>query len=164
MSRQRILLIAFLSLLLASCGSGEQATNTPLPTNTPAPTPTPTPTEEPIDTALIERGVEIYLAQYCGTCHQLDAANTRGTFGPAHNDAGLVAASRLEAPGYAGNANDAESYIRESILDPLVYYTEGFEITAHHMPTYSHLPEEDIDALVYLLLNQKTESEEEPTE
>lgn len=108
-----------------------------------------------IDEALYQRGVTVYLNQYCGTCHQLSAANTRGTFGPAHNAMGIHAEQRIQHENYNGTATDAESYIRESILDPQIYVAPGYETTNHHMPPYGHLPPEDIEAMVYMLLNQR---------
>ncbi len=115
-------------------------------------------TAEPqIDTAKIERGVEVYRVNYCGSCHTLETANTRGTFGPGHDDAGSVAAAYIALDTYSGEAATAEGYIRESLLEPTLFYTPGYEATNHHMPAFGHLPEEDIDALVYLLVNQREE-------
>lgn len=108
----------------------------------------------PADPAVIARGVEIYRANYCGTCHTLTIANTRGTFGPAHDDEGLAAARHLAASGYNGAATTPAEYIRESLLDPGVFYTPGYESTSHHMPVFTHLPPEDIDALVVMLASQ----------
>lgn len=112
------------------------------------------PSPAPADPAVIARGVEVYRANYCGTCHTLTIANTRGTFGPIHDDAGLAAARHLAAPGYSGAATTPAEYIRESLLDPGVFYTPGYESTNHHMPVFSHLPPADIDALVSMLASQ----------
>lgn len=109
------------------------------------------------DPQRIEQGRQIYLAQYCGTCHQLDAANTRGTFGPEHNQAALHAEQWISDPRYSGSATTTEDYLRESILEPQVFYTPGYEATSHHMPSYAHLPDDDIEALVYLLSHQREE-------
>lgn len=111
----------------------------------------------PIDPALIARGVEVYRSNYCGTCHTLTVANTRGTFGPAHDDAGLAAAYHLAMASYRGDATTSTEYIRESLLDPGLFYTPGYESTNHHMPAFGHLPPEDIDALVALLASQMGE-------
>jgi len=108
-----------------------------------------------LDTELMEKGKEVYLAQYCGTCHALEYANTRGTFGPPHHQAGTNAKQRIMSDTYSGDATTAEEYLYESILDPYAYYTPSYETTNHHMPAYGHLPDSDIDALVYMLLNQK---------
>lgn len=135
-------LIAVLALLLVGCGIVASSTIT----ETPA-----------IDITLINRGVEVYRSQYCGICHTLSIASTRGTFGPNHDTAGLDAAQTIQNTAYTGAAIDPSTYIRESILDPQVFYTLGYEVTNHHMPTFSHLPQEDIEALVYLLVNQTGE-------
>lgn len=137
-------LIAALALVLVGCGTVASST---IPESAP-------PT---IDTTLIDQGIAVYRRQYCGICHTLSVANTRGTFGPDHDTAGLNAAQTIENGAYAGEANNAAAYIRESILDPQMYYTLGYEVTNHHMPSFSHLPREDVDALVYLLVNQTGE-------
>lgn len=107
-----------------------------------------------VDTARIEHGVEVYRANYCGTCHTLAIANTRGTFGPAHDDAGSHAADYIALATYTGTATTAADYIRESLLEPSIFHTPGHEATHHPMPPFTHLSDEDIDALVYLLANQ----------
>jgi mono/diheme cytochrome c family protein len=140
MKRIQTLLCSLLLVVLAGCSSGslpffEGTLNT-------------------VNTELIERGTEVYRQQYCGTCHQLTAARTRGNFGPAHDSAYEHALERLADPDYRGKATNAEEYIRESIVEPEVYYTPGYEATNHHMPSYAHLSTEDIDLLVYLLVHQ----------
>jgi mono/diheme cytochrome c family protein len=112
------------------------------------------PGEAVVDAALLAHGVEVYRAHYCGSCHALTAASTRGTFGPAHDDMGLVAARRIADPDYVGGATTVEEYLRESLLDPRAYIVEGYQITQHHMPAYTHLTPAEIDALVYLLAHQ----------
>lgn len=112
------------------------------------------------DPAMIEAGVAIYRANYCGSCHTMSAANTRGTFGPNHDAAGLRAREHVALESYTGTATSAADYIRESILNPTVFYTPGYEQTNHHMPAFTHLPESDIEALVYLLMNQRAETGE----
>ena len=119
-------------------------------------TPPPRPAQA-VDPVLVARGVEVYRANYCGTCHTLAAANTRGTFGPAHDNEGLDAARHLADPNYHGAASTPAGYLRESLLEPGAFYTPGYESTNHHMPALAHLPAEDIDALVALLLSQRLE-------
>jgi mono/diheme cytochrome c family protein len=111
-------------------------------------------TTPPLDTALITRGIEVYRAQYCGSCHTLTAANTRGTFGPNHDQVAANALEHLTASDYSGQADTLEAYLRESLLEPAIYFVPGYEITQHHMPPYGHLPAADIDALVYMLAHQ----------
>jgi hypothetical protein len=134
--RQLYLLSGLLALtLLAACGT--PASSAPL-----------------VDAALIERGVEVYRENYCGTCHLLSSAGTRGTFGPAHDDAGTQAAAHVALDSYSGTATSAAEYIRESLLHPGVFYTPGYEATNHHMPAFTHLSEADIEALVYMLVHE----------
>src|SRR5688500_8229152 len=73
----------------------------------PAQTPAAVPLQEEaerVDPALVESGLLIYRAQYCGVCHTLDAAETRGVFGPPHNDMHAVAQSYLSSGQYSGAA------------------------------------------------------------
>lgn len=107
------------------------------------------------DEELYERGVQVYLNSYCGTCHQLDAAGTWGNFGPSHNGAATLAAARLQDPNYAGDATTTEEYLHESIVNPLVYFTPTYAGSAHRMPAYTNLTEDELDALVYVLLQEE---------
>ena len=104
--------------------------------------------------ALAERGLVVYKEQYCGICHQLDSAGTRGTFGPSHNGMASLAAARLDDPAYNGTATDVYSYLYESIIEPDVYNVEGFEMSLHRMPSYRHIPEDDLEALLVFLAGQ----------
>jgi cytochrome c2 len=105
--------------------------------------------------AQVERGFEIYKQQYCGLCHQLDAAGTAGQFGPSHNGIGTRAEQRIHEAQYNGAATTAAAYLHESIVSPKVYVVAGYENTQHQMPAYVHLSEIDVDALVQMLLQQK---------
>ncbi|MCB0063434.1 MAG: hypothetical protein KDE19_15035, partial [Caldilineaceae bacterium] len=60
-----------------------------------------------VSAELVDAGKEVYLKQYCGICHQLDALETRGTFGPSHNGIGQRAAERIHDPSYHGHAQTA---------------------------------------------------------
>lgn len=106
------------------------------------------------DPALAEVGSAVYRQQYCGVCHTLDAAGTRGTFGPTHNGLGAIAAQRILSTEYSGYATNAAEYIRESLVDPQVYIVEGYGATPHRMPPYTHLDSASLDALVAFLLAQ----------
>jgi mono/diheme cytochrome c family protein len=116
----------------------------------------------PIDTARIEQGITVYRENYCGTCHTLSIANTRGTFGPAHDDAITAASQYITLDTYNGDARTAEAYIRESIIDPAAFYTPGYEATNHHMPAFSHLSDADIEAMVYMLIHQDSAHRPDP--
>lgn len=106
------------------------------------------------DPALLAAGLSAYRAQYCGVCHTLDAAETRGTFGPTHNGMGEIAVTRLADSTYQGKATTPAEYIHESIVDPQAYTVPGFVATSHRMPVYAHLDEATLDALVAFLLAQ----------
>jgi mono/diheme cytochrome c family protein len=115
-----------------------------------------TPSESPVvaDPALLAAGLAVYRAQYCGVCHTLDAAGTRGTFGPVHNGMGAIANERLQDESYHGAATTATEYIRESIVDPQLYIVPGYAVTPHRMPVYAHLDSASLDALVAFLAAQ----------
>ncbi|MAU11389.1 MAG: hypothetical protein CL607_16325 [Anaerolineaceae bacterium] len=102
----------------------------------------------------IEQGIMVYRSNYCGLCHTLQLANTAGTFGPSHNEAGVLAEQYINLASYTGTASSAQEYIRESILDPTIFYTPGYEATNHHMPAFTNLSDDEIEALVFLLTKQ----------
>lgn len=104
--------------------------------------------------ALSARGLAVYKEQYCGVCHQLDSAGTRGIFGPPHNGMGSLAAARIQDPAYSGAATDIYAYLYESIVEPDVHFVEGFALSQHRMPTYRHIPDEDLEALIAFLADQ----------
>lgn len=104
--------------------------------------------------ALVARGGEVYKEQYCGVCHQLDSAGTRGMFGPKHDSIGSMVAERLADPAYSGAATDVHTYLYESITEPDIYYVKGFALSPHRMPTFRHIPEDDLEALVVFLAEQ----------
>ncbi len=108
----------------------------------------------PDTAALIAAGQELYLKQYCGVCHQLDALGTQGTFGPPHNGMGQRAAERIRDPDYRGHAHTAADYLMESLTDPAIYAAPDYELTSHPMPNYGYLSEVERQALVALLLDQ----------
>ena len=108
-----------------------------------------------VSAELIADGQEIYLKQYCGICHQLDALETRGTFGPTHDGIAQRAAERIRDPQYHGQAQTAAEYLMESLIDPTIYIVPEYHLTSHPMPDYSYLSEEDLQALVALLLQQQ---------
>ena len=120
---------------------------------TPAPTPLPRPPA--VQDKRAAAGREIYLKNYCGICHALATAGTRGTFGPPHDGLATTARERIADPAYTGEAVTAAQYLRESIVEPAIYASPGYIYTSHPMPTYSHLPRRDLDALIYFLMQQK---------
>jgi mono/diheme cytochrome c family protein len=119
------------------------------------PPPVPPASTPAVDTALYARGKQVYLSQYCGVCHTLAAAGTRGVFGPAHDGLARTAQNRLADTRYAGAATTVEEYIRESIVAPSAFVAVGGGPGRQAMPPFSHLPAADIDVLVYFLAQQK---------
>lgn len=141
-----MLIVTLMGLcLLSACGTVAE------PPYAAAAAPTALPT---LDAAMIEHGIEVYKTQYCGMCHTLAVADTKGALGPDHSAEGTIAQERIQDADYTGTATTSEDYIRESILEPQVYRSPDYKLSNHQMPSYSHLPPEDIDALVYLLTNQ----------
>lgn len=106
----------------------------------------------------IAQGVAAYRDAYCGVCHTLTIAGTRGEFAPNQDSMGLLAEMRLSDPAYKGSATTAADYIRESILDPTAFVEGAYQITHHPMPPFTHLPAEQVEAIVQLLLHQRDET------
>jgi mono/diheme cytochrome c family protein len=138
-------------------------TSTPISTSTPTSISTPTPmpaivappTPAPIDPQLVEAGKKAYLRNYCGSCHTLAAAGTRGVFAPAHDQAATVALQRIADPRYAGKATTAAEYLLESLLEPNIYLAPGATGSRTAMPAFSHLNQDELESIVYFLLQQK---------
>lgn len=139
-------------LLLVCLGLGP---GYPQPAVAAPPPPTPAPALPHLNDKRAAAGREVYLKNYCGICHTLTAAGTRGAFGPTHNGVATTARQRLADPAYPGKAKTVVQYLRESIVEPAVYAAPGYAYTSHPMPAYGHLPKADVDALVYFLLQQK---------
>lgn len=104
--------------------------------------------------ALAARGLTVYKEQYCGVCHELESAGTRGIFGPTHGEMVEMAAARLEDPAYSGDATDVYTYLYESIIEPDKYFVEGYAMSPHKMPSYRHIPEEELEALIVFLAGE----------
>ena len=141
------------SLSATAVPSSTPTTPPPEATSTPLPEP-PTVQTEALNPELAAQGLEIYQQQYCGICHELAAAGTKGIFGPSQNRLGLTAAERLQDPHYSGQATTPAEYIRESILTPDAYHVEGYAQSRHPMPAFTHLTEAQVEALVQFLLQQ----------
>ena len=87
------------------------------------------------DTALVAQGAQLFDELGCSGCHALEDAGSTATTGP--NLDGTL-------------PDKDEAYIEESIVDPNVEVSEGFQPDV--MPqTYAELPPEQIDALVQFL-------------
>lgn len=125
------------------------------PTATPRSSVTPTPPASAVDITLLAAGRAAYRTNYCGVCHTLAAAGATGIFGPSHEHIARTAAQRIAGPTYRGSATTAAGYLRESIVTPAAYFAPGTANGRHPMPPYVHLPQTQVDALVYFLLQQQ---------
>lgn len=113
---------------------------------------------QPIDSERLELGKEVYRSQSCGVCHTLDSVGALGAFGPSHNNLATVAAERIHEERYEGAATTPEEYIRESIVDPQAFFVEGLQINRFPMPIFTNLTAQEVDALVYLLMQPPTDA------
>ncbi len=141
---------SLLPTLVSSPTTRVEATPTASPTAPPATADPPQDRED-----LVALGMKVYQERYCGLCHQLGAAGTGGVFGPTHDGMGVTASARLQDPAYGGEATTPAEYVRESLVRPQAYVVPGYEITSHPMPGYDFLSEQEILALVEMLLAQR---------
>ncbi len=125
----------------------------PTPTTEPSPTSPPDPTEAPDSPVDIEVGIIAYQSNGCIGCHTLAAAEAVGAVGPSHDSIATTAQERIADPAYTGNATTAEEYIRESILEPGIFTVPGYPENV--MPSFSTIADEQIDAIVAMLLEQR---------
>lgn len=109
---------------------------------------------ETVNQELIADGIDVYRENYCGSCHTLSIAETRGVFAPNHDTIVADAQAYITSANYSGEAQTIEAYIYESIVNPAVFYTPSYEASNHHMPAFQHLSEADLQAMVYMLVNQ----------
>lgn len=98
-----------------------------------------------------ERGLEVYRASLCGTCHTLSAAGIRGTFGPSHDGLVGTVQRRFADGSYRGGATTVEAYLRESIVAPASYLVPEYAGSRFLMPAFTDLSPEELDALISLL-------------
>ncbi len=164
MRKSFLLCLLIAALTVAACRPVSRAAASPVLSSQPVrpvatlpatPTPVLTPTPVPIDGKLVELGRATYLKYYCGVCHTLPAAGTAGVFGPSHEHVGSSASARLTDPTYTGKATTPAEYLRESIVEPGLYTAPGGANSRMPMPPFGQLPPEEIDALIYFLLQQQ---------
>jgi cytochrome c oxidase subunit 2 len=87
-------------------------------------------------------GRTVFLTKGCTACHSREGASMTGQIGPDLTDLAARAGSRV--PGL-----DAESYVRQSVLEPQAFTVQGF---GPLMPTLP-LTDPELDALVEFLLS-----------
>jgi mono/diheme cytochrome c family protein len=90
----------------------------------------------PATAAQTAGGKTVWLAQGCGSCHTLAAANAHGDIGPD------LAASLKGAPA---------SYIRESIVNPSAHAAVGYSTGAMPEDYASRMTPAELDRLVAFL-------------
>ncbi len=96
----------------------------------------PTAQESKTDPA-VTAGGKRFVSLGCAACHQLGAAQI------APNLIGVYGTSQMLADGSTVLAD--ETYLRESILQPQLKIVKGY---AAAMPSFSHLPPQEIDELI----------------
>jgi mono/diheme cytochrome c family protein len=117
----------FAALLLIACGA-------------PATAPTAVTTED-----LLARGASLYHAMGCAGCHEINGVGRKT--GPPLDHIGSTAATRR--PGMS-----AETYLRQSLLDPYAYLVPGYEdFVQRSWPTEPNSAE--LSALVAFLMSLK---------
>jgi len=138
-----VLAVAVSMLVLAACGGGGGGTDTGAATAPPETTETEAPPEttEPETGAEggggdVAAGEQVFVAQGCGSCHTLAAAEATGSVGPNLDEV---------LPG------KDESFIHESIVDPEAEIASGFAGGIMPGNYGSALSEEELDDLVAFL-------------
>lgn len=131
-SYQTLVVLFVLSCLLVACGSARTRA---------------TPTAEEPD------GQALYNQNGCIGCHPVTAGAGYAP-GPALVNLAAQAEIIIDDPSYTGSAETARGYIRESIVDPNVYLTEGYEpvMPDTHQLT---LDEQQVEAIVDYILTLK---------
>ena len=107
------------------------------------------------DLQAIAQGKQLYHTLACDSCHGLDAVGSTRTYAPTHNHLRATAEQRIQAPNYTGKAKTAAEYIRESIVEPKAYLVDGYGHVRFGMPSFAHLSEREVNALVQFLYQQE---------
>ena len=108
-----------------------------------------------------ERGEQLYMrttigetgAPGCITCHSLEPEVVK--VGPSHAAVADRAARLVDSPDYEGQAETAEEYLRESILDPNAHIVPGFTPGVMYQRYAEVLTEQQVDDLVAYLMTLK---------
>ncbi|MBN2305593.1 MAG: cytochrome c [Anaerolineae bacterium] len=140
MQAKRRMIVLILSLLvlilgLAACGGDDGDSGG---TGSGSPTTTPMIAPPPVGNA--GNGEILFTAQKCEACHSLRAGVMMD--GPSLAGIGAVAGQRVVG-------QDADAYLRQSIVEPAVFVVEGY--TPGAMPAYAEMSEADLTDLVAFL-------------
>lgn len=101
----------------------------PVEGETPLPSPTPSVTAFPIP-ALVKlgdatQGRQVFHRQHCNTCHSTQGTPPPRAVGPSLTHIATGAKVTVASPDYHGAAQDAPTYIYESIVNPNAYIVPG---------------------------------------
>jgi len=80
--------------------------------------------DTPLPVGNAQTGQALFSSLGCAACHSLKPEEK--IVGPSLSGIGKTALTRIKAPDYRGKATVAETYIKESILDPSAYIVPGF--------------------------------------
>lgn len=86
----------------------------------------------------------------CITCHSLQPGETK--VGPALTGVASQAEQRITSADYMGEADSAEGYLRESILQPDAHVVDGFQPVIMYPEFGEELTEQQLNDLVAFLL------------
>ena len=89
----------------------------------------------------------------CITCHSLEPGEV--IVGPSHAGLATRAGETVRDPGYTGEAETAEGYLRESIVSPNAYVEEGFAPNVMYQKFSEDLTDREIADLVAFMMTLK---------
>lgn len=130
MPRYLMVLFALLVICLAGCSSAQSTDQT--------------------DGEVLIKQTLLGQAPGCATCHSFDSGVK--LVGPSLAGIATRAEAVVQDPGYTGSAVTSAEYLRESILDPDAYVSDGFIKGTMYQDYSAHLTDEQIDALVNYML------------
>ncbi len=101
--------------------------------------------QTPIPVEAVLPGAEVFLREGCGACHATSDAST--ALGPGLGGVGTRAARRVGEADYGGEAETADAYLREAIVDHCADAVPGYACV--DLPDIGlRLGEDDVLALV----------------
>lgn len=133
---RRAAFIVLLCLLVAGCGSGEEAA--PLPETVVGTV------EQPGGEGNPEAGGEVFAEAGCGGCHTYEPAGTMADIGPSLDDLADLAEN--------ADQGTLEEFTRTSIVNPNAYVEEGYEEGV--MPPFDGSEQQLADLVAFLTQQQ----------
>lgn len=96
--------------------------------------------------------VQTSQANGCGGCHVIpEVEGAAGTVGPSLAGLGARAEEIIASPEYTGEAETAEEYIHEAIVDPNAYVVPGYPANVMPQNFEEIIPPDQLDVLVTYL-------------